>query len=84
MIRNLLRFLGWVCLLVLVATGVVALVYFLSERPQKVAIEQRMLDAVDVVREDRAPPLTLADATEATRIGIAVTESLRTGKLVEL
>ena len=39
---------------------------------------------VDVVREDRAPPLTLADATEATRIGIAVTESLRTGKLVEL
>ena len=39
---------------------------------------------VDVVREDRAPPLTLADATAATRIGIAVTESLRTGKLVEL
>jgi hypothetical protein len=52
MIRNLLRFLGWVCLLVCVATGVVALVYFLSERPQKVAIEQRVLDAVDVVRED--------------------------------
>ena len=39
---------------------------------------------VDVVREDRPPPLTLADATAATRIGIAVTESLRTGKLVEL
>jgi myo-inositol 2-dehydrogenase/D-chiro-inositol 1-dehydrogenase len=39
---------------------------------------------VDVVREDRPPPLTLADATEATRIGIAVTESLRTGRVVEL
>ena len=39
---------------------------------------------VDMVRGDAPPPLTLADATEATRIGIAVTESLRTGKLVEL
>ena len=39
---------------------------------------------VDVVREGRPPPLTLADATEATRIGIAVTESLRTRKMVEL
>ena len=50
MIRNLLRFLGWVSLLVLVATGVVALFYLLSERPQKVAIEQRVLDAVYTVR----------------------------------
>jgi myo-inositol 2-dehydrogenase/D-chiro-inositol 1-dehydrogenase len=39
---------------------------------------------VDIVREDRAPPLTLRDATEATRIGIAVTESLRTRRAVEL
>jgi myo-inositol 2-dehydrogenase/D-chiro-inositol 1-dehydrogenase len=39
---------------------------------------------VDIVREDRAPPLTLRDATEATRIGIAVTESLRTKRAVEL
>ena len=38
---------------------------------------------VDIVREDRAPPLTLRDATEATRIGIAVTESLRTKRAVE-
>jgi len=74
MIRNLLRFLGWVCLLVLVATGVVALVYFLSERPQKVAIEQRVLDAVDVVREDGTNPRKvvaaldrLADQTVAVR-----------------
>jgi len=39
---------------------------------------------VDVVRGDLPPPLTLADATEATRIGIAVTESLRSRKMVEL
>ena len=39
---------------------------------------------VDVIREDRAPPLTLADATETTRIGIAVTESLRTKRSVDL
>ena len=39
---------------------------------------------VDVVRENRPPPLTLHDATEATRIGIAVTESLRSGRAVEL
>ena len=64
MIRNLLRFLGWVCLLVLVATGVVALVYFLSERPQKVAIEQRVLDAVDVVREDGTTPRKVVDALD--------------------
>ena len=39
---------------------------------------------VDVVRTDAAPPLTLHDATEATRIGIAVTESLRSKRSVEL
>ena len=39
---------------------------------------------VDVVRADAAPPLTLSDATQATRIGIAVTESLRSKRLVEL
>ncbi len=39
---------------------------------------------VDVIREDRAVPLTLHDATEATRIGIAVTESLRTKRAVEM
>jgi myo-inositol 2-dehydrogenase/D-chiro-inositol 1-dehydrogenase len=38
---------------------------------------------VDVVREDAAPPLTLHDATEATRIGIALTESLRSKRSVE-
>ena len=39
---------------------------------------------VDVVRENSAPPLTLHDATEATRIGIAVTESLRSKRSIEL
>ncbi|MEY3110502.1 MAG: hypothetical protein RL079_1187, partial [Verrucomicrobiota bacterium] len=61
MIRNLLRFFGWVCLLVPLATGILALVYFFSERPQKVAIEQRVLDAVDTVREDGTTPRTVVD-----------------------
>ena len=39
---------------------------------------------VDVVRFDQPPPLTLADATEATRIGIAVTEALRSRRTVEV
>lgn len=39
---------------------------------------------VDCVRANRAPPLTLRDATEATRIGIALRESLLTGRAVEL
>ena len=37
----------------------------------------------EVVRGDRAPPLTLHDATEATRIGIGLRESLLTKRLVE-
>jgi myo-inositol 2-dehydrogenase/D-chiro-inositol 1-dehydrogenase len=39
---------------------------------------------IDAVLEDRAPALSLHDATEATRIGIALTESLRTRRAVEL
>ena len=38
---------------------------------------------VDVVRGDRAPPLTLHDATQATRIGIGLRDSLLTKRLVE-
>jgi len=64
MIRNLLRFLGWVCLLVSLAAGTLGLVYYLSERPQKVAIEQRVLDAVDTVREDGTTPRTVVDALD--------------------
>ena len=39
---------------------------------------------VDTVLDDRASPLTLRDATEATRIGIALRESLLSGKVSEL
>ncbi len=48
------------------------------------AFLRELTEFVDIVREDRAPPLTLADATEATRIGIALTESLRTRRPVDL
>jgi myo-inositol 2-dehydrogenase/D-chiro-inositol 1-dehydrogenase len=39
---------------------------------------------VDCVRNDRAPALTLHDATEATRIGIALRTSLLERRIVEL
>ncbi|HEX7270670.1 MAG TPA: Gfo/Idh/MocA family oxidoreductase [Casimicrobiaceae bacterium] len=39
---------------------------------------------VDAVLDDRAPALTLHDASEATRIGIALRESLRTRRAVDL
>jgi myo-inositol 2-dehydrogenase/D-chiro-inositol 1-dehydrogenase len=41
-------------------------------------------DFVAAVRDNRAPPLTLHDATEATRIGIALRESLLTKRAVEM
>jgi len=64
MIRNLLRFLGWVCLLILLSAGVLGLVYVLSERPQKIAIEHRVLNAVDTVREDGTTPRKVVDALD--------------------
>jgi myo-inositol 2-dehydrogenase/D-chiro-inositol 1-dehydrogenase len=48
------------------------------------AFLRELSEFVDIVREDRVPPLTLADATEATRIGIALTESLRSRRPVDL
>ena len=48
------------------------------------AFLRELTEFVEIVREDRAPPLTLADATEATRIGIALTESLRSRQAVDL
>ena len=48
------------------------------------AFLRELQEFVDLVREDRAPTLTLADATEATRIGIALTESLRSRRPIEL
>ncbi len=64
MIRNLLRFFGWVCLLVLLSVGVLGLVYVLSERTQKIAIEQRVLNVVDTVREDGTTPRKVVDALD--------------------
>jgi myo-inositol 2-dehydrogenase/D-chiro-inositol 1-dehydrogenase len=48
------------------------------------AFLRELTEFVDVVREDRAPPLTLADATEATRIGIALMASMRLRRAVDL
>ena len=48
------------------------------------AFLRELTEFVDLVRTDRPPPLTLSDATEATRIGIALTESLRSRKPVDL
>jgi len=43
---------------------------------------QHEMDAfVATCRGDRAAPLTLADATEATRIGVAITRSLKSGRV---
>ena len=72
MIRNLLRFLGWVCLLVLLSVGVLGLVYVLSERTQKIAIEQRVLNVVDTVREDGTTPRKVVDALDRLADGTEV------------
>ncbi len=48
------------------------------------AFLRELTEFVDVVRADRSPPLTLADATEATRIGIALMESMRSRRAVDL
>jgi myo-inositol 2-dehydrogenase/D-chiro-inositol 1-dehydrogenase len=47
------------------------------------AFLRETMEFVQAVREDRAPALTLNDATEATRIGLALRESLLTGRAVE-
>lgn len=39
---------------------------------------------VDTIREDRPTVLALRDATEATRLGIALRQSLQSGQVVEL
>jgi len=48
------------------------------------AFLRELTEFVDVVRADRSPPLTLADATEATRIGIALMESMRSRRALDL
>ena len=47
------------------------------------AFLRETIEFVQAVREDRPPALTLHDASEATRIGIALRESLRTRRAVE-
>jgi len=48
------------------------------------AFLRETMEFVQAVHEDRPPALTLHDATEATRIGLALRESLRTRRAVEL
>ena len=64
MIRSLLRFFGWVSWLLLLATGILGVVYYFSERPQKIAIEHRLLNVVDTVREDGTTPKTVVSALD--------------------
>ncbi|MDC7696448.1 Gfo/Idh/MocA family oxidoreductase [Vogesella indigofera] len=39
---------------------------------------------VDTIRDNRPSPVTLADAREATRIGLAITQAFRSGEAVNL
>jgi myo-inositol 2-dehydrogenase/D-chiro-inositol 1-dehydrogenase len=48
------------------------------------AFQRELAHFVDCVRHDRAPALSLHDATEATRIGIALRTSLTERRVVEL
>ncbi len=48
------------------------------------AFEAELRAFVAAVRDDAPLPLTLADATEATRIGIAIQASVKSGKSVDL
>jgi len=48
------------------------------------AFEREMADFVAACRGEKPPALTLADATEATRIGVAMTRSLRSGQVESL
>ena len=48
------------------------------------AFLRETLEFVQAVQDDRSPALTLYDAAEATRIGLALRESLTTRTLVEL
>ena len=48
------------------------------------AFLRETLEFVQAVQDDRSPALTLRDATEATRIGVALRESLQTRRVVEL
>ena len=48
------------------------------------AFLRETMEFVQAVQDDRPPALTLGDAIEATRIGVALRESLQTRRVVEL
>ena len=56
MISRLLKFLLWIGLLITSAALVLLAYYLWSDRPQKMAVEERVLNVVDVVREDGTTP----------------------------
>ena len=56
MISRLLKFLFWIGLLIMSAALVLVAYYLWSDRPQKMAVEQRVLNVVDIVREDGTTP----------------------------
>ena len=72
--RGLLRILGWLALAFVVTAVTLAVVYLCSDRPGRVALEQRALDVVDGVREDGTTPARVvgwldqvADRTEVIK-----------------
>ena len=56
MISRLFKFIFWLGLLIVTATLVLVAYYLWVERPQKMAVEQQVLNVVDVVREDGTTP----------------------------
>jgi len=72
--RRLLKILGWLTVAAMACIALALVVYGLSDRPGKVAIEHRVLDVVDGVREDGMTPDKVvgaldrfADRTEAVK-----------------
>ena len=72
--RGLLRILGWLALAIFLTAFTLGFVYLCSDRPGRVALEQRALDVVDGVREDAAAPARVvgwldqvADRTDAVK-----------------
>jgi len=79
MISRLLKFLFWIGLLIASAALVLVAYYALSDRPQKISVEQKVLNVVDIVREDGTTPDPviglldkLADKTEVIKGDIIV------------
>jgi endonuclease G len=72
--RRLLKILGWLTVAACACLAVLCVVYGLSDRPGKMAIEHRVLNVVDGVREDGMTPDKVvgaldrfADGTEAVK-----------------